>query len=213
MLSLPSLSEAQRETLREFEQLARAFNDRLNLYSDASATHFWERHVMHSLALASKRFPKGARVVDWGTGGGIPGLPLAILFPDVHFSLIDAVEKKVLAVRTMARRLSLDNVEVWHGRAEAWEGEVTHSVSRATSALCTLWGWHERVASPLPAASVTDWKSSLLCLKGGDLGVEIADLHARYPDVLVEQAPLESMLEEAYFKSKALVTVTSPAER
>ena len=146
-LTPPPLSTDQEQKLRMLASLAQAFNTKINLYSEASTHEFWRRHILHSLTLACKSFPTGSRVADWGTGGGMPGLPLAILFPDVEFILIDAVQKKVRAVQTMARRLELGNVTAWHGRAEAFEGEVTHSVSRATAPLSTLWEWHQRAAT------------------------------------------------------------------
>lgn len=205
--SLPTLTEPQRERLRHFQELALGFNTRLNLYSEASAEHFWQRHVQHSLALAARPFPSGARVVDWGTGGGLPGLPLAILFPEVEFVLVDAVGKKIRAVRTMVRRLGLGNVTAWHGRAEDWTGSATHSVSRATSALRTLWEWHERVAAPLPDANSSHWPAGLYCLKGGDLSDEVGALLADDPSLALGRYPLGAMLPDPYFHSKELVQV------
>ena len=204
--SLPILTDAQRDRLQHFQKLALGFNQKLNLYSGASAEHFWQRHVMHSLALAVRPFPPGARVVDWGTGGGLPGLPLAVLFPDAEFVLVDSVGKKIRAVQTMARRLGLDNVTAWHGRAEAWEGGATHSVSRATSPLAVLWGWHARVAQPLPTEAGT-WPPGLYCLKGGDLDDEIGELMAAAPQLTVTRTPLPELLTDPYFRTKELLSV------
>lgn len=205
--SLPTLTDAQRDRLQHFQKLAISFNQKLNLYSEASAEHFWQRHVMHSLALAVRPFPPGARVVDWGTGGGLPGLPLAVLFPDTEFVLVDSVGKKIRAVQTMARRLALDNVTGWHGRAERWEGRATHSVSRATSPLTTLWHWHGRVARPMET-DANAWPPGLYCLKGGDLDSEIGGLTAESPEVTVTHAPLDEMLPDPHFRTKVLVAVT-----
>ena len=203
------LTEPQRDRLRHFRELAQHFNARLNLYSPASAEAFWQRHIVHSLALAERAFPAGSAVVDWGTGGGLPGIPLAILFPEVHFTLVDSVGKKVRAVQTMARRLGLGNVTAWNGRAEAWEGRAHYSVSRATSPLVVLWAWHERVAVPLDVASDERfWTPGLLCLKGGDIEPEIADLLERYPDLHVERTALEPLLHDAYFRAKELISVS-----
>lgn len=204
--ALPTLTEAQRERLRHFQELALGFNAKLNLYSEASAEHFWQRHVLHSLALAARPFPTGARVVDWGTGGGLPGLPLAILFPEVEFVLVDSVGKKIRAVQTMARRLGLDNVTAWHGRAEAWEGSASHSVSRATAPLETLWQWHDRVVQP-GEANPNEWPSGLYCLKGGDLQAEINDLTTATPELTVSRMPLDELLPDPYFRTKELVQV------
>lgn len=202
------LTEAQRERLQRFQELALGFNAKLNLYSDASAEHFWQRHVLHSLALAVRPFPSGSRVVDWGTGGGLPGLPLAVLFPDVEFVLVDSVGKKIRAVQTMARRLGLGNVMAWHGRAEEWEGNATHSVSRATAPLATLWSWHERIARPTAASEAEAWPPGLFCLKGGDLEDEIAALTTIAPKLEVLRLPLPEVLPDPYFRTKVLLAVT-----
>ncbi|MEM6337881.1 MAG: RsmG family class I SAM-dependent methyltransferase, partial [Bacteroidota bacterium] len=93
------------EKLRAYEALMRRINRRFNLVSPASAEVFWERHIEHCLVLASRPFPAGASVVDWGTGGGLPAVPLAILFPAVQFTCVDSVGKKVHAVRMAAREL------------------------------------------------------------------------------------------------------------
>lgn len=200
------LTDRQRAQLATLEREALAFNTKLNLYSQASAEDFRLRHVAHSLTLATRPFPAGSVVADWGTGGGMPGLVLAIIFPEVSFHLIDSVEKKIRAVQAMARRVELDNVEAHHTRAEQWEGHVTHSVSRATAPLNTLWAWHSRVAvSREPAESA--WPPGLLCLKGGDLRGEIANLKAA-ADVQVTTTPVRTWLDDPYFVDKVLVQVT-----
>lgn len=202
-----NLSERQRDQLSQFQELAQHFNRRLNLYSPTSAEDFWQRHIVHSLALTPRSFPAGSRVVDWGTGGGLPGIPLAVAFPGVHFTLVDSVGKKVRAVQTMARRLELDNVETWIGRAEEWPGRASHSVSRATSPLDTLWEWHARVAArpELPESDEPAWPPGLICLKGGKLEPEIADLQARWPALHVERIPLKTLLLDPYFREKEIV--------
>lgn len=193
--------------LEHLQELALAFNTKLNLYSDASAEHFWRRHVLHSLTLAVRPFPAGARVVDWGTGGGLPGIPLAVLFPQTEFVLVDSVQKKILAVQAMARRLGLDNVTAWHGRAETWVGEATHSVSRATAPLSTLWQWHGRVARKDVSFASNEWPPGLYCLKGGNLSEEIAALSAFANEPRVYRAPLGPILDDPFFKEKTLVVV------
>lgn len=206
------LSPAQIDQLHDLERLALRFNEKLNLYSQASAAAFRERHLAHSLALASRPFPPGSVVADWGTGGGMPGLVLAIAFPQVSFHLIDSVGKKIRAVQTMARRLDLANVEAHHVRAERWKGEVTHSVSRATAPLETLWSWHERVSQPGAAMSKT-WPSGLICLKGGDLRDEISALRTSYPELSVDRRSLPHWLDERTLEDKEIVIVTAPVSR
>ena len=203
---VPPLSPHQEVQLRELTDLALSFNRKINLYSKASADDFWSRHIEHSLVIASKKFPDGACVVDWGTGGGMPGLPLAILFPDTPFFLIDAVDKKIRAVRTIARRLDLSNVTAWHGRAERWDGTATHSVSRATAPLATLWTWHQRIAVKQDEDVVDAWPPGLICLKGGNLGAEIEELQTLDPETVVNVRPLPSVME-GRTSEKVIVTV------
>lgn len=190
--------------------MAQELNRRINLYSETSASHFRTLHITHSLTIAARAFPSGARVVDWGTGGGMPGLPLAILFPEVEFVLIDAVGKKIRAVQTMARRLGLGNVVTWHGRAEHWTGEADYSVSRATAPLDTLWRWHCRVAVKSDAtAHLSYWQRGLVCLKGGDLQAEVQSLKQTAPTVCIESFPIEPVLDDPHFRHKVLMSVTS----
>lgn len=184
------------------------FNDKLNLVARTDVQHLLERHVLHCAALARRPFPMNAQVVDWGTGGGLPLIPLAVLRGEAFYTGVDAVEKKVLAVRAMARSLGLPNVATWHGRAEQFAGAHSHSVSRATAPLETLWKWHLPHAVPMPSAD-REWPAGLICLKGGDLSDEIAALTARFPNVRVHVQPVG--LSDPYFADKHIVTVTANA--
>ena len=149
--------------------------------------------------------------MDWGTGGGLPVVPLAICFPEVSFTGVDAVGKKMQAVRAMARRLGLDNLELWHGRAEAWDGKAHYSISRATAPLTMLWGWHQRICTPL-VSSDSDWKPGLVCLKGGDLKAgdlreECNQLKASYPDVKIIDQPVDTVIPSPLFSSKYILHI------
>ncbi len=204
------LTEAQRERLDAYAEQLRRFNPKINLISPNTEPHIRERHLLHILALTWRGFPAGSRVVDWGTGGGLPAIPLAIAYPDIEVVAVDSVGKKVRAVRAMARRLELDNLFVWNGRAEDWAGPAHYSVSRATAPLADLWRWHGRVADPdVPSAEGDVWPPGLICLKGGDLSDEIADLRAKDPTVTVGQRPLQPLLGRAYFADKYIITVQS----
>lgn len=206
------LTPTQLDRLGELEQLALRFNEKLNLYSQASAEEFRERHLAHSFALATRPFPPGSVVADWGTGGGMPGLVLAVAFPEVTFHLIDSVGKKIRAVQTMARRLDLSNVEAHHTRAEAWHGSVSHSVSRATAPLATLWHWHGRVNSATPAEK-RGWPPGLICLKGGALDEEVHALTSLHPELEVRIQALPEWLEDSPLEGKVIVEVRTPALR
>lgn len=208
---LSVLTKPQLEQLEAFAALLREANRRLNLISRDTVATLEDRHLRHSLYLGWRAFPKTCRVVDWGSGGGLPAIPLAIRFPDVAFTAIDAVGKKVQAVRYMARRLGLDNLEAVHSRAEQWEGTAHFSVSRATAPLATLWGWHLRVFSPwTEAQGEGTWPQGLICLKGGDLRAERAALTAAAPNVRVEEYALEAFTRQAYFADKRIVSVHPP---
>jgi len=203
------LTAEQREQLDAFKEQLLQFNQRVNLVSSESERHFRTQHLLHCLTLTARDFPAGSTVVDWGTGGGLPAIPLAICYPDVTVVGVDSVGKKSRAVRTIARRLGLDNCFTWNGRAEEWTGEAHYSVSRATAPLATLWRWHRRVAADLEAPTEEDeWAPGLLALKGGDLSGEIDDLRATGSDVEVERLRLESMLgRNGFFGEKEIVAI------
>ncbi|MDT0630330.1 RsmG family class I SAM-dependent methyltransferase [Rubrivirga sp. S365] len=198
-----ALSPAQRATLDAYVgELARV-NRRVNLVARGATPGDLARHVRHCLEIAARPFPGGAVVVDWGTGGGLPALPLAVAFPDVRFVAVDAVGKKTEAVRLFARRLGVENVEVWNGRAEAYDGPAPHyAVSRATAPLADLWAWFDRVRAPLSAPPEA-WAPGLVCLKGGDLTAEINGLQDAFPSTSVDVQEVEG----AGWDDKALVHV------
>lgn len=205
------LSPAQRDTLDAYVGQLERVNARVNLVARPASRADLERHVRHCLALATRPFPEGAVVVDWGTGGGLPAVPLAVAFPDVQVVAVDAVGKKTEAVKLFARRLGIDNLETWNGRAEAYDGPAPHvSVSRATAPLATLWGWHVRARQALDAVADGAWPPGLVCLKGGDLADEIADLDGAAPEAEVATQPLAEILGPEW-SDKAIVTVADGA--
>lgn len=202
-------SAEEREKLQAYGHMLARFNSRINLISRDAAPYIEERHLLHSLALTFNNFKRGSSVVDWGTGGGLPLIPLAICFPEVQFCGVDAVGKKTQAVQTMARRLDLDNVAVWNGRAEAFPHTLHYSVSRATAPLLDLWKWHTRARTLDGAAEgKEEWPFGLLCLKGGDLAEEKRAMQMQFPGVQIKQQPLEPLLGRSYFADKYLLTVT-----
>jgi 16S rRNA (guanine527-N7)-methyltransferase len=193
------------DLLSQYAELLAGFTRKHNLISPNTVPEIKQRHIEHCLMLAAKSFPAGSRVVDWGTGGGLPAIPLAIRFPDVQFTAIDAVEKKILAVRAMVRKLGLVNLDTWHGRAEEWTGWAHFSVSRATAPLETLWSWHHRVAESMQASPPESWRPGLICLKGGRLDEEIATLKASFPSVEVTLTPLAAHYASKFFEEKYIV--------
>ncbi len=205
------LDARQRETIDAYVGQLERVNRQVNLVARPASRAELERHVRHCLALATRPFPDGAVVVDWGTGGGLPAIPLAVAFPRITVVAVDAVGKKTEAVKLFARRLGIDNVEAWNGRAEAYDGPAPHlSVSRATAPLASLWSWHTQArADPLGDVADGAWASGLVCLKGGDLGAEEADLR-QSAQVEVTSWPLDPILGSEW-SDKALVHVAEPA--
>ena len=203
-----ALTPEQDAALRAYGRELTAINRRFNLISRQDEAHVLDRHIAHCLALAVRGIEPGTRVIDWGTGGGLPAIPLAILHPQVHFTGVDSNQKKTRSVDLFARRLGLGNVSSLHERAESVQISTQLSVSRATAPLATLWGWHEAVAEPERALPEGVWADGLLCLKGGDLAAEIEDLHASWPDLEVERIPLRSLTRTSYFATKEMVHVS-----
>ncbi|HIG73054.1 MAG TPA: 16S rRNA (guanine(527)-N(7))-methyltransferase RsmG [Bacteroidetes bacterium] len=201
---IAALADRQREQLSQYAAELARVNKRFNLVAPSTLRYVERVHLRHSLALSWRPFPAGATVVDWGAGGGLPTVPLAIAFPETRFVAVDSVGKKMEAVRLFARRLGLENLDVWNGRAERYDGPLPHyAVSRATAPLATLWGWTERVRQPLAEVPAEAWTPGLYTLKGGDLTEEIAAL----PDGLaVETTPLTDILGPGD-ETKALVAV------
>ncbi|GAB5537394.1 MAG: class I SAM-dependent methyltransferase [Rubricoccaceae bacterium] len=208
MFSPIPLTDRQLETLDRYANELARMTRRVNLIAPSTIRQIEERHISHSLTLAQKAFPKGSTVVDWGSGGGLPAIPLAVVFPDVEFVAVDAVGKKTEAIRLFARRLGLANVRVWNGRAEAYDGPAPHyAVSRATAPLVDLWGWFAACRQLVETVPDGAWTPGLVCLKGGDLTDEVADLHSTFPGLSVQAVELASLLGEAW-SDKVLLHVT-----
>lgn len=202
------LDSRQRALLDAYTAELERVNQRVNLVARPASRADLQRHVRHCLALATRPFPDGAVVVDWGTGGGLPAVPLAVAFPEVQFVAVDAVGKKTEAVRLFARRLDLENLEVWNGRAEAYDGPAPHyAVSRATAPLTALWGWFAPIREPLSGAPPDVWAPGLLALKGGAIDAEVAGLHEAASGLDVVVTPLDEVLD-ASWADKSLVHVT-----
>ena len=192
----PDLADFQRATLDAYAEQLRRLNRAFNLVSPRTVRDIPRLHIEHCLTLAARPLVPGTTVVDWGSGGGLPAVPLAVAFPEADIVAVDSVGKKTEAVRLFARRLEIPNLSAWNGRAEAYDGVAHLSVSRATAPLADLWAWHAAVAAPLddpPAPPTADeplaldraWAPGLLCLKGGDLAAEIAALRDAHGDLAV----------------------------
>lgn len=164
--------------LQQFEALGplyTAWNSQINLISRKDIDQLYPKHILHSLALAPiANFANGSRILDIGTGGGFPGIPLAILYPEIEFVLCDSINKKLKVVTAIKDELRLDNVEIKWGRAEEikQKNSFDFAVSRAVAPLGKLWNWSNTL---IRKGNNSELDNGLLCLKGGDLHLEISE--------------------------------------
>ncbi|MEO6356873.1 MAG: 16S rRNA (guanine(527)-N(7))-methyltransferase RsmG [Ferruginibacter sp.] len=189
------------EQLRQYaalKDLYKEWNEKINVISRKDIDNFYEHHVLHSLAIATQfEFKAGAEIMDLGSGGGFPGIPLAIFFPDTQFHLVDSINKKLKVAGEIAAAIGLKNLSTQHTRAEDIKNrKFDVVVSRAVAPLKDLWWW----AKPLLKKGVSP--NGLICLKGGDLTKEISESRCR-PRVW----ELDKIFTEPFFKEKFLLHV------
>lgn len=197
----------QTQQFAALETLYKEWNEKINVISRKDINNFYERHVLHSLSIAAAfDFSAGAAIVDIGTGGGFPGVPLAIYFPEVEFHLVDSIGKKLKVIEAVKEALGLTNLTTQHTRAEEIKGrQFDFAVSRAVAPLKELWRW----SKPLLKNSTTFFSGStsnqrftpgLICLKGGDLKQEIIESGLK-PKII----EVYDLFAEAFFKDKYLL--------
>jgi 16S rRNA (guanine527-N7)-methyltransferase len=167
----PNLSELQLTQLEQLYDVYLEWNAQINVISRKDIADLYLKHVLHSLAIAKViNFKDGTHILDVGTGGGFPGVPLAILFPNCHFHLIDSIAKKLKVVNAVSESLQLNNVKTTHGRAETIQDNFDFIVSRAVTAMPTFVSWTKNQVSKKSKHAL---KNGILYLKGGDLTKEL----------------------------------------
>lgn len=189
----------QLKQLEGLKDLYTDWNSKINVISRKDIDSLYEKHVLHSLSIATAfEFTAGMEIMDLGTGGGFPGIPLAIFFPEARFHLVDSIAKKLKVVEVVAEGIGLTNVTTQHGRAEDISNKkFDYVVSRAVAPLKELWRWSRPL---LKVKTQTDYTPGLICLKGGDLSVEIQESLLR-PGM----TEIYSIFPEDYFKEKYLL--------
>ncbi|MDF0708121.1 16S rRNA (guanine(527)-N(7))-methyltransferase RsmG [Flagellimonas okinawensis] len=192
-----TLNEEQKERFIQLEALYQDWNQKINVVSRKDIDELYLRHVLHSMGIAKiQAFNEGSEILDVGTGGGFPGIPLAILFPNVNFTLVDAIGKKIKVVNEVIEGLGLDNVQALHSRVEDIPGQFDFIVSRAVAAMPTFVHWTK---GKIKKDSAHQRKNGILYLKGGDLTEELQGYET------VQVFDLSEYFEEEFFDTKKVV--------
>ncbi len=188
----------QTKQLSALKELYMEWNEKINVISRKDMDNFYEHHVLHSLAIATQfEFTEGMEVMDLGCGGGFPGVPLAIFFPETNFLMVDSINKKLKVITEISNAIGLKNIAVRHTRAEDIKDKKFDAVvSRAVAPLKDLWHWSK------PLLKKSNNYNGLICLKGGDLAKEIFESGCK-PRVW----QIEKIFEEDFFKEKYLLQV------
>lgn len=194
------LTDIQREHFSRLTSIYEEWNAQINVISRKDMDDFYLRHVLHSLGIAKiMQFAPESSVLDIGTGGGFPGIPLAILFPEVQFHLVDSIGKKIKVVQEVVQALGLKNVRVTHARAEDLQEQYDFIVSRAVTAMPAFLLWTK---GKFLNRQLNTLKNGILYLKGGDLTEELKGIN--YPFVI---HPLNAVFKDDFFETKAVVYV------
>jgi 16S rRNA methyltransferase gidB len=196
----PDLTPVQREQFAAIGPLYKEWNEKINVISRKDIDNIYEHHILHSLAIAKFVTPaQGTKILDMGTGGGFPGIPLAIMWPQCHFHLIDRIGKKIKVATAIAESVGLENVTFQHGDMGECHSRFDYVVSRAVMKLDELVKIVKRNISPSTANRLP---AGLLCLKGKDLVDELGAV--RHPII---EVPLQDYFSEEFFSSKSLIYV------
>lgn len=192
------LNEHQKNQLYQLEDLYIEWNSKINVISRKDMDDFLERHVLHSLSIAKKfTFKPETSIMDLGTGGGFPGIPLAIFFPDTRFLLTDSIGKKIKVVNEIASSLNLKNVEAIHTRSEDVKEKFDFVITRAVAEFDLLYNWTKKKFNK---ENKNSFPNGLICLKGGDLHEELKNFSDK-----ISIFPISDFYSESFFETKKIV--------
>jgi 16S rRNA (guanine527-N7)-methyltransferase len=196
----PQLNPQQRLAYQQLYNIYKEWNDKINVVSRKDFDNFYIHHVLHSLSIAKfVQFKKGTLVMDLGTGGGFPTIPLAIMFPDTKFLAVDSIQKKLKVIEGVVEALDLKNVKTHWGRAEDVKLQFDFVITRAVAPMADLLRWSRGKIHPI---SFNDLDNGLIALKGGDLTEEIKETKRK-----VKIKPISDYFKEEFFETKVITYV------
>ena len=196
----PNLTQRQQQQFQMLGDLYKEWNDKINVISRKDIDTLYERHILHSLAIAKFiSLQPNASILDVGTGGGFPGIPLAILFPEVDFTLVDSIGKKIKVVQEVADAIQLKNVSAYHERAEKIKGTFDFVVTRAVARSRMIWVWsHQKLKSK----SMHNIDNGIIALKGGNLEDEMKELNRPFQEIKIMD-----FFSEEFFETKSVIYI------
>lgn len=198
----PNLTDVQKEQFAQLLPLYKEWNEKINVVSRKDIENLYERHILHSLVIAKIiSFEPGAEVLDLGTGGGLPGIPLAILFPETKFLMVDGTGKKIRVAQSIIDTIGLKNAQAKNIRAEEQKKRFDFVLARAVTRLDKLVDWTKKL---LKKKQIHGLPNGLITLKGGNVPAEIADLPR---NEYVEMYPISDFFDEEFFEEKFVVYV------
>ena len=196
----PEISKKQEDKFVQLQDLYEFWNKKINVISRKDIQKLYIRHVLHSLAIAKFiQFNPKTRIIDFGTGGGFPGIPLALMFPSTDFHLVDSRAKKIKVVKEVCTELQLTNVTSESERAEKVAGDFDYIISRAVAPARKIWEWAHKVSKISPSSKKT---RGIIALKGGDLRLEMKILNKPH-----EEINIKDYFEEPFFEKKKIIYI------
>ncbi|MCC5938278.1 MAG: 16S rRNA (guanine(527)-N(7))-methyltransferase RsmG [Lunatimonas sp.] len=203
----PGLTETQQQQFAQLGELYADWNSKINVISRKDMEHFYLHHVLHSLGIAKVvQFRPETKILDIGTGGGFPGIPLAILFPEASFHLVDSIGKKITVVKDVVKSLKLQNVEAQQTRAEELNRKYHFIVSRAVTQMANFYPWVKRKFRKEDVDP--EFQNGIFYLKGGDVDEELDNMHLSYISY-----HLEDYFKEKFFETKKVIYIPYEGRR